>query len=896
LINQNANRVDIYDYARQSVVQSIAVGNSPVAAAISMDYQYLYVSNNSSSTMTVIDLSIGAAGQSISLSAKPEGLEVGFDGRVLITTEGTSSDDRVNSLLLFDPSSRGQQVQPIAFAPPPPTPSPLTKATLPRPTTVFRGKLIRTPDGSFIIGLSTVNNNESTVLFVYEVASASILQSRTVTGQSTVLSISPEGSRFMAGFTLYETATLAVIGQQSTANLPFPISSDSSATFNTLQNVGGSAFASDGSTLYSAFNVAPSTRPAPRPQASTLLISDSHNLRTSLGIKLPESVIAKMVIKTDISEAWGLSESGLIHLPLAHLFDYPILQPETTTIFLAVDECNRGLATGRLKVSNAGKGKLTFSVPPATPALVATTASGVAPSEIVFALEPGRNGITRRYGTNLYSGAGSSNSGSAVSLDLVSPEAINIPNTIQVYMNLRQSDQRGIIYPVVTTPIGAEGLEDILLDSARSRVYITNSGYNRIEVFDIASQKFVTPIDVGQLPHQMAFAGDGKTLYVANTGGESISVVDLARGKVVDNLQFPPIPRSGTSEPITPQAIVKSPFGLQIVMSDGSQWKTVGTQVTTRPANAVTPVEFTVSDKNGPVRMIGGSDGKSIVTMEPSGKVYLYDGLNDTYALSNQPYSQSTIEGYFGPLAVGPNGDYFLENGWILNYSLTAVGGSATPTSASAGVAASRRNVAAVAPLDDTSFIRLTTPVLQNVGGTSASDGRTVLELVKLDTGAVTVVGAVAENPIRSLFGNTRINVFPRQMALDSAGNVYALTLSGLSVIPLRSSGRPQLTSGANAVINATDGSRNFRPGSFLLISGSNLATPSTAQDLTAPRVLGGSCVTFSDVAIPILQTSGGQIFAQIPSDLTAGVYVMKVRSLSTGQQSDPIAVNVQSQ
>jgi len=897
LVNQNANRVDVYDYVNKIVIRSIAAGSSPVAAAISMDNQFLYVSNNGDSTMSVIDLGRGTGTQTISLSAKPEGLEVGRDGRVLVTTEGASSSDQVNSLLLFDPGNvYGQQLQPVPFAPPPPTPSPLPKASIGRPVTVFRGKLIRTPDGAFIIGLSTVNNNQSTILFVYEVDSASILRSRTVTGQSTILSISPDGARFMAGFTLYDTATLTVIGQQNTANLPFPIGSSDSTSFNTVQNVGGSAFSSDGATLYNTFNVAPNTRPAPRPQASTLLISDARHLRTTLGIKLPESIIAKMVLRSDASEAWGLSESGLIDLPLQHLYDYPILQPDTTAVFLAVDACNRGLASARLRINNTGKGKLTFSVPSVTSALIATATSGVAPSEIVFSLDPGRSGVTRYYGTNLYNGNGASNTGSAVTVDLLSPEAINIPNTIQVYMNLRQTSQRGVIYPVITSPTKSEGLQDILVDNPRGRVYLTNSGYNRIEVFDTAAQKFLPPIEVGQLPHQMAMAGDGKHLYVGNTGGESISIVDLATGQVTGSLDFPPIPRSGASEPISPEAIASGVSGLQIVMSDGSQWKTVGTQVTTRPADAVTPVQFTVSATDGPVRMIATGDGKSIVTLEGTGKVYLYDALSDSYGLASQPYPQGTIEGYFGALSATPGGSFFLENGWILNSSLAAIGGSASPNSASAGKAVSRRNVAAVAPVDENSFVRLTTPQLQNIGSTATTDRRTDIELVKLDTGAVTVVGAVAENPIDSLFGNSRINVTPRQMAVDSAGNVYALTLSGLSVIPLASPGRPLLTGGATAILNASDGTRNLHPGSFILINGANLAAQARAADLPVPRLLGGSCITFTDLAIPILQSSATQLSAQIPSDLPPGPYVVRVRSLATGQESDPVLINVQPQ
>src|SRR6185369_268675 len=361
LVNSSSGQVDIYNYADKTLAGSIRVGSTPVAGAISMDSRYLYVSNNASSTLSVIDLNSSQVLQTVSLPSKPDGVEVGADGRALITTEGTGSTTDIQSLFVFDVSAQQtQQLTPVQFSPPPPTPSTLPPITLTRPTTTFRGKLTRTPDGAFIVGLSTINNNASTVLFVYETASASILRSRTVTGQSTVLSIAPDGSRFMAGFTLYDTSTLGVMGQQSVNNLPFPLSSTANATFNAVQNVGGSAFTSDGKTLYSAFNSAPATTPATRAQASTLLISSSDNLATRLGIKLPESIIAKMVMLSDQSEAWGLSESGLLHLPLAHLYEYPILQPESTSLFLSNDICSRGQGGVKLKVTNAGGGKLTF--------------------------------------------------------------------------------------------------------------------------------------------------------------------------------------------------------------------------------------------------------------------------------------------------------------------------------------------------------------------------------------------------------------------------------------------------------------------------------------------------------------------------------------------------------
>ena len=57
---------------------------------------------------------------------------------------------------------------------------------------------MRTPDGQFIVGVIPPTN-ASTYIFVYEVASGVVLRNRTVAGASTVLSMAPDGSRFMAG-------------------------------------------------------------------------------------------------------------------------------------------------------------------------------------------------------------------------------------------------------------------------------------------------------------------------------------------------------------------------------------------------------------------------------------------------------------------------------------------------------------------------------------------------------------------------------------------------------------------------------------------------------------------------------------------------------------------------
>src|SRR5215813_2592310 len=97
LVNSSANRIDIYDYSIKAVVGSYGVGQQPLAAAISMDGNYLYVTNNGSSTLSVIDLQTELTTMTVSLPAKPEGVEVGADGRVLISAEGTGTTNTNNT-------------------------------------------------------------------------------------------------------------------------------------------------------------------------------------------------------------------------------------------------------------------------------------------------------------------------------------------------------------------------------------------------------------------------------------------------------------------------------------------------------------------------------------------------------------------------------------------------------------------------------------------------------------------------------------------------------------------------------------------------------------------------------------------------------------------------------
>jgi DNA-binding beta-propeller fold protein YncE len=907
LINNTASQVNVLDYTSNQIVANISVGATPLAGAMSMDNQYLYVTSSGTTTLTQIDLGSLRVIQTVLLPSAPQGVEVGSDGRVLVSMNGTGVVSGVpqGTLSVFDPTQTGSaQLQPVTVPALPTTPASIPTTPLPRPITTFASKLLRTPDGNYIVGVITPTSS-TTYLFVYEVASGIVLRNRTVSGASSVLSMAPDGSKFMSGMSLFDITTLQVIAVENNANAPFAFSS----ALNTQQNVGGSVFTPDGATLYAAFNTAPVSTPPVATLASTLLVNDPTNLGIRLGIKLPESIVAKIVMKTDGSEAWGLSDSGLLHLPLGKLYTYPILVPATNTVFLSMDDCNRGLAQATVNINNAGAGELTYTVSTTSnnAALVYQQSSGLAPSTITFTMEPGRTGITRQAGTNLWSGGTgvTAVSGTPLTVTLASAQAINLPSVIRVYMNYRQSDQRGVIFPLPTTPnintggadntlaatTGNEGLQDLLLDEPRGLLYITNSGLNRIEVFDTVAQQFKNPIPVGQMPHQMAMGSDGNTLYIGNTGGESIGIVDLNLQQVVGTVVFPPIPRNGTAAVIYPRSLAMGYFGLQFVMSSGTSWEVIDNTATPRSTSTVIPTTLTGTTPN--FGMISTVADDFILTLSADGHVYLYDATQDAYVTSRFLNTSSTaaIQGYYGPLGAGPGGAYYLVDGVILSSSLEVEGGSFVPSTA--GAITTTRNVAAVAPLDANSFLRLTTPIRTTITATTADDPRTTLELVNIANGTDNLVGVVPEQPFYTVLGTTRYNTTARNMVVDSAGTTaYALTISGLSVISLAqtsSATQPAIT----GIVNSSDGSGNIQPGSFITINGQNLASAAKALTVPPPTVLGGSCVTFGDIDAPLLVTSSGQIQAQVPATVLPGTQIVEVRSLALAQDSAPVEITV---
>ena len=117
---------------------------------------------------------------------------------------------------------------------------------------------------------------------------------------------------------------------------------------------------------------------------------------------------------------------------------------------------------------------------------------------------------------------------------------------------------------VITTPVGAatvaggfhylqsaqnytasNALTQVVYDRLRQRLYAADGGSHVVDVFDLTSQQFLTPITVGNAPQALALTPNFNTLVVSNGADATISTVDLTgvnATKTVSVANLPDLP------------------------------------------------------------------------------------------------------------------------------------------------------------------------------------------------------------------------------------------------------------------------------------------------------------------------------------------------------------------
>ncbi len=862
LANFTRSQVEIYSVDGGRLVGSMPTGLQPASMALSPDNSTLYVANIGANTITSFNLDARRSVAEYSLGSRPDSIAVGSDGKVVIL--GTAG------LLRLDPLSATTTPVPIS---PPATPPVGLPPIAPSPTpNNFLSGLIPTASGNLMIGLSTNR------LFVYEVASGTVLRSRQVTGLRAILSASTDGTRFMAGPFLFDTQTLTILGRAGTA----------------VQTItGGSVFSVDGNTVYASFSTQTAINPLNSlnpPTQAVLQVLRSSSLTQELGLRIPEAISSKMISSADGLNLFANSASGLLVIPVGQLANLPILDVSATNVVLSSDACNRTIATASVQVRNIGGGRLTFATSlnnPGAPVVISLR-SGVAPATLTLSFDLR---TTPPRGTSQF-----------VAL-LSSPEAVNVEPAILVNLNFRDVSDRGTLVPM--SGVGV----DLQMDAARRRLYIANYARDQIEVFSLASQTFLPPIRVGNRPMSMALV-NSTTMVVANSGSENLSVVDLDAMQEIDLIPMGPVPLSVTT-PLFPRSIAASsnailftavplPPVAGIPPGQGSVWQLSLLTRTAfpRPNLGIGTANAAIQGRN---QLMAPADGSGIVVAEGNGTLRLYDPLGDTFAVTRT----GAVTGFRGTSSAAADGSYYVIDNNVFNSALgpqgTLVTGAVGPIvpvgSFAFGVVISGNNVQRVqggtpqAPVQTLQRFNLLT--LQS--NLQISLPEAVMDITPATTGVGTRQWPPRATALEIGFNNQTL-LLPRGLAADNNNNTYLLTLSGLSIVSLASTGGQPPAFQASGVVNSPSRTGPVSAGSLITIFGSNLAESASATAAPLPTLLGGVCVTANEVAIPLLITSPAQIDAQLPPNLTGRV-TLTVRSTRLGVSSGgvPIQVNAAS-
>ena len=121
-VNTIASTVEVYatNVNPPRLTNSVKTDATPLSLSLSRETpspRYLYVACYDGSTLLIIDLnSANFSSVSKQLDAKPEGVAVGYNGQVLISTVGTGTGAEV--LITYDPATG--KTQGLAVAPPAP--------------------------------------------------------------------------------------------------------------------------------------------------------------------------------------------------------------------------------------------------------------------------------------------------------------------------------------------------------------------------------------------------------------------------------------------------------------------------------------------------------------------------------------------------------------------------------------------------------------------------------------------------------------------------------------------------------------------------------------------------------------------------------------------------------
>ncbi|MBV6432509.1 MAG: hypothetical protein IANPNBLG_02651 [Bryobacteraceae bacterium] len=819
--NFTANRVEVVSLGDGSVQSSINVAAQPSSLALSPDGRYLVIAHfgsftagSSNNGLTVIDLATNGR-QTFVLGSAPLGVAFGIDNQALVAT--------ASEFILFDPITGNTRAL-GSF-------STLTTKSLPQPVANFPSNIVGASmavsgDGLWIFGSAAVGSGSSggsgsqSLEFTYNVTTRSInsvLWTWSPPPGPRAVSSNYDGSVHMSGWAMFDRQLLNGLSQ-------FP---GASGVFN----IGTHVFDTARGRLYAQFSTATPNSSSQQAAAPPVLqVLDADNLAVLDQFNLPENFAGKSIINSDSSMLFGISDSGILMIPIGNLDNMPRVAATREDVVFRGNFCDRRVTSQEVTILDPGGGNTDFTLSVSTPGVSVSPSSGVTPATVRINVDP--NAFQNSKGTV------------TALINIATARGVNIPKPVRVLINNREPDQRG-------TAVNVPGkLVDLLADPVRDRFYVLRQDTNQVYVYDGGTQTRIAVLKTANTPTQLAITFDRRYLMVGHDNAQLIKVFDL------DTLEESlPIYMPGGHYPRSIAASAKAILVASRVA--GPENKISRVDFASRTATPLPSLGIFENKIDASTILVASPNGSTILGAQSDGTVYLYDANVDTFTISRKDFP--SLSGAYA----ASNFNQFVVGNSLLNASLVQTAQFETGTGKSSGFAF----------LDQGGF-RTTAP-------DSSSPG--VIARVTNQSGQLSRATRLVEAPIlpqaaqsgqaQSGASQSWVQVFTRSIQpLYSRNALIALTTSGFTALPWSfdaSVAAPRI----ERVVNAADNTAAVAPGSLVSIFGANLSPINQATQLTPlPTALGESCLTVNGLPLPVVFVSPGQINGQIPFQVDGNV------------------------
>jgi len=842
IANFTANRIDVMTLANRNIQTSINVNPQPSSISLSPDGHWLLVAHFGNNTapasptnaLTLIDLTANNSKQVISLGNPPLGVAFGIDDKALVVT--------TNEFIQFDPALGTTTVlQTIAQ---------VATNAIPQPTVSFPGSFAQASmavsrDGFTIAGFG---GTSPYLLFRYNVGTKVITSAFYTSSPAAgprVVSLSDDGT----------FATFAWWVADSNLN-----SSAEWGNPSGLLNVGSTVIDSSRSLIYA--QIPPSGTPATaNPNPPLLMINDSDNLTVHDQLQLTENLTGKSLLTSDYSTVYGISDSGVMVLPVGNLNSFPRLQSSSEDLVFRGNFCDRSVNTQTLTITDPGGGSTPFSISANASGITVSPSSGVTPAVVTVSVDP--NAFASQKGTV------------TASLTIGSSAAINLPKQVRVLINSQDPSQRGTFVDIPGKVV------DLLADPKRGVYYVLRQDKNQVLVYSEGNNNLSATLRTCTTPTSMAITFDQQYLLVGCDNSHYLSVIDLD----LLQAQQPVVLPSDYVESIATSsnailAMVRRADGtlpgidqINLVTHSGSKLPALGVW-----QNQLAQDTVLASSSNGANILLAGSDGSVLIYSATAGTFTAsrkdFTALGGSYAASN--FNQYEVGNNLLDNSGVPHATLPTSNGSPSGFAFVNQSGFFTTAlnAASPGII-EQVNLTSGIAIQPTAMVEA--PLL---GVSTTAAPSTTTSTVTCPPGSVTVTttttgasGPVTTTTCQSLFQASVNSAFTRSLApLPDQTEIVALTTSGITVLPwtyAASVASPQITK----IASAADGSSPVAPGGLITVFGNQLSPTNLAtSQIPMPTALANSCLTVNGQPMPLVFVSPSQINAQMPVEAVGAV------------------------